>query len=82
MFHKVEPGAADGIRCDEDGRVWSSAGDGVHCLDPSGVLLGKILTGGVVSNLTFGGRNRARLFICASHELKAIYTNVRGAERP
>ena len=82
VFHKVDCGAADGLRCDEDGRVWSSAGDGVHCLDPSGALLGKILTGGVVSNLTFGGRNRARLFICASHELKAIYINVRGAERP
>ena len=82
VFHKVDCGAADGLRCDEDGRVWSSAGAGVHCLDPAGALLGKILTGGVVSNRTFGGRNRARLFICASHELKAIYTNVRGAERP
>jgi gluconolactonase len=35
-----------------------------------------------VSNLTFGGRNRARLFICASHTLFAIYTNQRGVERP
>ena len=35
-----------------------------------------------VSNLAFGGRNRARLFICASHTLYAIYTNVRGAQRP
>jgi gluconolactonase len=36
----------------------------------------------VVSNLTFGGRNRSRLFICASRTLFAIYTNQRGAERP
>ena len=28
------------------------------------------------------GRNRSRLFICASHTLFAIYTNQRGAERP
>jgi gluconolactonase len=42
IFHTVKPGNADGIRCDEDGNVWSSAGDGVHCIDPSGALLGKI----------------------------------------
>lgn len=82
MFHKVTPGAADGICCDEDGRVWSSAGDGVHCIDPDGTHLGTILTGAPVSNLCFGGRHRARLFICASHALTAIYTNVRGAARP
>ncbi len=82
LFHKVSPDFADGMRCDEDGRVWTSAGDGVHCLSPEGALIGKVLTGGVVSNLTFGGRFRSRLFLCASHALMAIYMNVRGAERP
>ncbi len=82
IFASIAPGYADGIRCDEDGRIWSSAGDGVHCLAPDGRLLGKILTGCTVSNLTFGGRFRSRLFICASHSLMAIYTNVRGAQRP
>jgi gluconolactonase len=77
-FHTISPGYADGLRCDEDGRVWSSAGDGVHCIDPDGTLLGIIQTGCTVSNLCFGGRNRSRLFICASHALMAIYTNVRG----
>jgi gluconolactonase len=82
VFHKVMPGDADGIRCDESGRVWSSAADGVHCIDPDGTHLSTILTGDVVSNLCFGGRNRSRLFLCASHRLMAIYTNVRGAQRP
>ena len=82
IFHTVAPGFADCLRCDEDGRVWTSAGDGVHCISPEGALLGKILAGGVVANLTFGGRNRCRLFLCASHALMAIYTNVRGAQRP
>jgi len=81
-FHKVAPGVADGFRCDQDANLWTSAGDGVHCLSPEGELLGKILTGGVVSNLCFGGRHRSRLFICASHTLMAIYTNVRGAQWP
>jgi gluconolactonase len=54
----------------------------VHCLSAQGELLGKILVGTTVSNLAFGGRNRSRLFICASHALMAIYTNVRGAQSP
>ncbi len=82
VFHTVSPGHADGMRCDEAGRVWTSAGDGVHCLSADGALLGKILTGGTVSNLAFGGRGRSRLFLCASHALLAVYTNVRGAQRP
>lgn len=82
IFHVVSPGFADGIRCDEDGRVWTSAADGVHCIAPDGRLLGRIKVPFTVSNLEFGGRNRARLFICASHTLYAIYTNTRGATRP
>jgi gluconolactonase len=82
IFHKVQPGAADGIRCDEEGNVWTSAADGVHCIDPAGTLLGKIRVPSLVSNISFGGRNRSRLFICASHTLFAIYVNRRGAERP
>ena len=79
VFHKVMPGFADGFRCDEDGNLWSSAADGVHCIDPSGALLGKIRVPATVSNLAFGGRNRSRLFLCASHTLYAIYVNRRGA---
>ncbi|MGZ9086210.1 MAG: SMP-30/gluconolactonase/LRE family protein, partial [Rhodoplanes sp.] len=82
VFHTAIPGNADGIRCDEDGHVWSSAGDGVHCIDPSGALLGKIKVPFNVANLTFGGRCHNRLFICASAALFAIYTNQRGAQRP
>lgn len=82
VFCKVDSGYTDGLRCDEDGNVWASAGDGVHCFDPSGMLLGKIATPCVVSNLAFGGRCRSRLFLCASQMLLAIYVNRRGAQRP
>jgi gluconolactonase len=81
-FHKVTPGFADGIRCDEAGRIWSSAADGVHCIAPDGKLLGKILVPHAVSNLCFGGRNASRLFICAGQRLFAIYTNTRGCTVP
>jgi gluconolactonase len=82
QFHKVQPGFADGFRVDEQGNLWSSAGDGVHCISPAGELLGKILTPVTIANLAFGGRNRSRLFLCASQQLMAIYTNVRGCIRP
>lgn len=81
-FHKIQPGFADGMRCDEAGNLWSSSSDGVHCIDPSGALLGKIKVPYPVANLAFGGRNGSRLFICASHTLYAIYTNQRGSQRP
>jgi gluconolactonase len=82
LFHTVNPGAADGFRCDEHGNIWSSAADGVHCIDPSGNLLGKVLVPSPVANLAFGGRNRSRLFICAGTSLHAIYLNTRGVEWP
>ena len=82
VFHKVSPGYADGFRADGDGNIWTSAGDGVHCIAPDGQRIGAVKLPFVVSNLAFGGRNRAQLFICASHTLFALYTNTRGAARP
>ena len=82
IFHKVEPGYADGFRVDEHGNLWSSAGDGVHCISPDGELLGKILVPYKVSNLCFGERHKNRLFIGGSHTLYSIFVNVRGAQWP
>lgn len=82
VFHKVTPGMADGFRCDEDGNIWSSAADGVHCIAPDGELIGKIKVPYTVSNLAFGGRHYSRLFICGSQTLYAMYVNRRGAQRP
>jgi gluconolactonase len=73
IFHKIAPGYADGLAIDSDGNVWSSAGDGVHCIAPDGHLLGKIRVPFRVSNLTFGGAARNRLFIGGSHTLYAIF---------
>jgi gluconolactonase len=70
------------MRCDEHGNVWSSAGDGVHCISPAGELLGKILVGHRVSNIAFGGLHRNRLFIGASQKLFSVFLNVRGATWP
>jgi gluconolactonase len=78
VLRTISPGHADGFRTDEDGNLWCGAGDGVQCIAPDGSHLGSIKLPCTVSNLTFGGRHRSRLFICASHTLFAIYTNQRG----
>jgi gluconolactonase len=79
IFASISPGYCDGMKVDCEGRLWSSAADGVHCLTPQGELIGKIRIPYRVSNLCFGGRALNRLFIGGSHTLYAIYLNTRGA---
>ena len=81
-FHKVEPGYADGMKVDEDGNLWTSAGDGVHCIAPDGALLGRIFVPSKVATLCFGDRHRSRLFIGASQTLYSIFLNRRGVTFP
>lgn len=82
VFAVIDNGMSDGFRLDEQGNVWTSAGDGVHCFAPDGTLLGKILIPEVVSNLVFGGPRNNRLFITATKSLYAVYVGVNGAKRP
>ena len=82
VFHKISPGCADGIRTDTDGNLWSSAGDGVHCIAPDGHLMGKILVPEGVSNICFGARAKHQLFITATTSLYAISLNRSGAQTP
>ncbi len=82
VFAEIDPGVSDGFRIDEDGNVWTSAGDGVHCYSPAGELLGKILIPETVSNVTFGGPKKNRLFITATTSLYAVYLNRRGVQWP
>lgn len=78
-------GFSDGIRCDVDGNIWSSAGwvgdgyDGVHCFAPDGTRIGQILLPEICSNVCFGGTKRNRLFMTGSTSLYAVYVETRGA---
>src|SRR5580704_10291170 len=63
VFCMIDKGVPDGIRCDETGRVFSSAEDGVQIFDKEGKLIGKILVPEVPANLCFGGKERKTLFI-------------------
>jgi gluconolactonase len=66
VFAPCAGGMFDGIRLDSIGRVWAATHEGVHCFDPDGTLIGKLLLPDVVSNLTFGGPKGNRLFITAT----------------
>lgn len=79
---EVLPGIPDGLRVDDGGRLWIGAGDGVHCVDPDGTLLGKIRVPEAAANVTFGGPDRNRLYITATTSLYAIFVNVTGVQRP
>jgi gluconolactonase len=81
-----EAGLADGIRCDVDGNVWSSAGwvgegyDGVHVFAPDdGKRIGQIRLPEICSNVCFGGQKRNRLFMTGSQSLYAVYVETQGA---
>lgn len=82
----TKAGMADGIRADEDGNIWSSAGwvgdgyDGVHVFEPTqGKRIGQILLPEICSNVCFGGTKRNRLFMTASQSLYAVYVETKGA---
>jgi gluconolactonase len=71
-------GVFDGFRLDEEGRIWTSAGDGVHCLAPNGTVIGKVHIPEMVGNVCFGGPKLNRLFIAGTTSLYSVYLNVNG----
>jgi gluconolactonase len=78
VFATCTAGLFDGFRVDRDGRIWSSAADGVHCFDPDGTLIGKVHIPELVSNLCFGGPKRNRLYITANQSLYSVMVAVNG----
>ena len=79
VFATCTAGLFDGFRVDRSGHIWSSAGDGVHCFDPDGTLIGKVLIPEMVSNVCFGGPKRNRLFITARKSLYSVFLVANGA---
>ena len=80
LFVKLSPGTSDGFRCDVQGNVWTSAGDGVQCFSPEGELLGKILIPETrCANCCFGGPDRKTLYIAGDTSLYSIDLDIKGA---
>lgn len=78
VFADCTAGLFDGFRLDSDGRIWTSAGDGIHCYDPDGTLIGKVLVPEVTANCVFGGPKRNILYICGTTSLYAVRLMVNG----
>ncbi len=78
VFAECSAGLFDGFRLDSDGRIWTSAGDGVHCYTPDGALIGKIRIPELVANVCFGGKDLNRLFICGTTSLYSCFLAVVG----
>lgn len=79
-FIVVRPGASDGFRCDVEGNIWTSTGDGIHCYTPDGELIGKILVPEqAVANCCFGGEEFKTLYIAGDTSLYSVELAVVGA---
>lgn len=85
MTFDGKTGFAHGIRCDEDGNIWSSAGwvgdgyDGVFVFAPNGDRIGQIHLPEICSNVCFGGTKRNELFMTASQSLYSVFVETTGA---
>ena len=84
LFIDAGPGSPDGFRVDIDGNLWCGWGmgdpelDGVRIFNPQGEAIGHIRLPERCANLCFGGRQRNRLFMAASHGLYSLYVNTQG----
>ncbi|MWV48746.1 SMP-30/gluconolactonase/LRE family protein [Rathayibacter sp. VKM Ac-2803] len=79
LFTDLDRGVPDGITVDEAGRVWSSAGDGVHVFTPDGAEVLFVPVPEVVSNVCFGGSDGSDLFLTATTSLYRLRTRTRAA---
>jgi len=78
LFTVTTPGFPDGIKVDQDGRVYASAWSGVQVFSPAGDLIGQISLPGAV-NFTFGGPSGQVLFITTDTAVWAAVLATAGA---
>jgi len=79
-FCVIHEGAPDGMRCDAEGRLYSTSEIGVQVFAPDGALIGKILVPEkATANLCFGDADHKTLYITATASLYSIRLAVAGA---
>ena len=73
-----EQGAADGMKVDIEGNVYSTGPGGVWIFAPDGELLGIIETPEPPANIAWGDRNYKTLYITARNSIYRIRLNIEG----
>lgn len=72
-----KPGLPDGLKVDIHGNIFATGPNGVFVFDPTGKLLGQILTFDKTANCGFGD-DGSTLYICANDKLVRIKTLTKG----
>lgn len=71
-------GSPDGMKVDEDGRLWTTGAGGVSVIEPDGTVLGQFETVEHAANIAFGGPNFSTLYLTAQTSVYSVETRVRG----
>jgi gluconolactonase len=78
MSGSKAPGAADGMKVDRNGNVYSTGPGGIWIISPDGKHLGTIHTPVTALNLAFGDADGKTLYVTARRDLYRIRLNVPG----
>ena len=78
MSDDERPGVPDGMKVDEDGRLWTTGAGGVWVVSESGKRLGVFECEEHAANLTFGGTKFSTLYLTAGTSVYSVETKVRG----
>ena len=65
----------DGLKIDSHGNMWTSIRGGIAIVAPTGTILGKIMTNGIVSNCELGADGY--LYMSCNHQLARIKVKAR-----
>lgn len=71
-------GAPDGMKVDEEGRLWTTGAGGVAVYTPDGDKLGEFEMAEHAANIAFGGPDFTTLYLTARTSLYRVETAVRG----
>ncbi|MDA0365316.1 MAG: SMP-30/gluconolactonase/LRE family protein [Chloroflexi bacterium] len=78
MSGDERPGVPDGMKVDEDGRLWTTGAGGVWVITAEGKPLGVFECDEHAANIAFGGAKFSTLFLTAQTSVYSVETKVRG----
>jgi len=81
LFHKMtgtESGVADGMKVDVEGNVYCTGPGGVHVIDASGKLLGRLKIPGHSTNMAWGDDDNCSLYVTTFNSVYRTRVKVPG----